>query len=124
MVRLFSKYENGHKFQRQWKHHFDTSPALAMIMAVNQRFSKTGSVEDLPRTSRTVTVLTEKSIQNMVDTNPRLSIRQGFIQAAISAGQYHAVIQKLQLEPYHPTLIVDLNEDDFDTHSQSSEIRL
>ena len=33
-------------------------------------------------------------------------------------------MQKLQLKPYHPTLIVDLNEDDFDRWSQSSEICL
>ena len=31
-------------------------------------------------------------------------------------------MQKLQLKPYHPTLIVELNEDDFDRRSQSSEI--
>ena len=53
MVRLFSKYENAHELQRQWKHHFNTSPtAWATITVVNQRFNKTGSVEDLPRTSR------------------------------------------------------------------------
>ena len=33
-------------------------------------------------------------------------------------------MQKLQLKPYRPTLIVDLNEDDFDGRSQSSEICL
>ena len=33
-------------------------------------------------------------------------------------------MQKLQLKLYHPTLIVDLNEDDFDRCSQSSEIYL
>ena len=33
-------------------------------------------------------------------------------------------MQKLQLKPHHPTLIVDLNEDDFDRRSQSSEICL
>ena len=33
-------------------------------------------------------------------------------------------MQKLQLKLFHPTLIVDLNEDDFDRHSQSSEIHL
>ena len=27
-------------------------------------------------------------------------------------------MQKLQLKLYHPTLIVDLNEDDFDRHSE------
>ena len=60
----------------------------------------------------------------MVDTNPRLSIRQGSFQADISRSQYHAAIQKLKLKPYHPTLIVDLNEDNFDRRSQSSKICL
>ena len=54
MVRLFSKYENAHELQR---HHFNTSPpALPMMTAVNRRFNKTGSVEDLPRTERSETV--------------------------------------------------------------------
>ena len=63
MVPLFSKYENAHEVQRQWKHHFNTSPpALPTITAVNQRFNKTGSVEDLPHTGRPATVLTEERI--------------------------------------------------------------
>ena len=60
----------------------------------------------------------------MVDTNLRLSIRQGSIQVAISTSQYRAAMQKLQLKPYHPTLIVDLNADVFNRRSQSSEICL
>ena len=63
MVPLFSKYENAHELQRQWKHHFNTSPtALPTMTAVSQRFNKTESVEDLPRTGRPATVLTEKRI--------------------------------------------------------------
>ena len=53
------------------------------MMAVNQRFNKTGSVEDLPRTDRPATTLTEETIKDMVDINPRLSIRQGSIQAEV-----------------------------------------
>ena len=60
----------------------------------------------------------------MVDTNPQLSIRQCSIQAAISTSRYHAAMQKLQLKSYHPTLIVDLNEDNFNRRSQPSEIYL
>ena len=63
MVRLFSKYDNAHEVQRQWKHHFNKFRlALATMTAVNQRFNKTGNVEDLPRTGRPATVLTEKRI--------------------------------------------------------------
>ena len=60
----------------------------------------------------------------MVDTNSRLSIRQGCIQAGISTSRYHAATQKLQLKPYHLILIVDLNEDDFDRRKQFCEICL
>ena len=66
----------------------NTSPsALAMIRAVNQRFNKTGSVEDLPCTGRPAIVLAEEKlevIRDMVDTHPRLSIRQGPIPAGIA----------------------------------------
>ena len=63
MVRHFPKYENAHEVQRQWKHRFNTSPpALATITAVNQRFNKTGSVEDLAPTGRPAAVLTEERI--------------------------------------------------------------
>ena len=63
MVRLFSKYKNAHEVQRQWKHHFNTSPPdLVTITTVNQRFNKTGSVEGLPSTGESATVLTEKRI--------------------------------------------------------------
>ena len=63
VVRLFSKYENAHEVQGQWKHHFSTSPsALATTTAVNQRFNKTGSVEDLPSTGRAAAVLTQERI--------------------------------------------------------------
>ena len=50
----------------------------------------------------------------MVDINPRLSIRQSSIQAGISRSRDRAAMEKLQLKPYQPILIVDLNEDDFD----------
>ena len=63
MVRLASKYENAHEVQSQWKHHFNTStPVLVTITIVNQRFIKTGIVEDLPRIGRPATVLTEERI--------------------------------------------------------------
>ena len=42
----------------------------------------------------------------------------------LSTSRYHAAMQKLQSKPYHPTLIVDLNEDDFDGRSQSNNICL
>ena len=93
MVQLFSIYENAHEIQRQWKHHFNMFPPVSvMITVMKQRFNKTGSAEDLPRTSRPATVLTEEKIQDMVDTNSRLSMRQGSIQVGINRSRYHATM--------------------------------
>ena len=39
----------------------------------------------------------------MVNTNPRLSIRQDSIQAGISRNRDHAAMQKLQLKLHDPT---------------------
>ena len=122
MVRLFSKYGNAHELQRQWKHHFNTSPpASTTMMAVNQKLNKTRSAEDLPRTGRPANSF-----------NSGEDLRHGGYQSTAmdstslysSTSRYHAAMQKLQLKLFHPTLIVDLNEDDFDRHSQSSEIYL
>ena len=99
------------ELQRQWKHHFNTSrPAFPTITALNQRFNKTGSVEDLPLTSfNKEEDLRHGGYQSMVIDSTRL---------VSSTSRYHAAMQKLQLKPYHPTLIVNPNEDDFDRHSE------
>ena len=57
----------------------------------------------------------------MMDTSPWLSIRQASIQEQVDI---MLLGQKLQLKLFHSTLIVDVNEDDFDRRSQSSEIYL
>ncbi|CAF2008707.1 unnamed protein product [Rotaria magnacalcarata] len=128
VVRLFSKFENAHEVQRKWKHHFDTPPpALSTISAVNQRFEETGSVEDLQRSGRPVTTLTAdklEEIEEMVTTSPNLSVRQGSVQAGISKSSYHDAMNILHLKPYHPSLIVNLNEDDFDRRNQFCEMWL
>jgi hypothetical protein len=100
---------------------------LATILTVNQRFEETGSVEDLQRSGRPVTTLTEdklKEIEEMVTSHSNLSVRQGSAQAGISKTSYHVAMNILHLKPYHSSVIVDLNESDFDRRSQFCEIWL
>ena len=76
-------------------------PVLPTITAVKQRFNKTGSVENLSRTSfDRGEDLRHGGYQSMVINSTRL---------VSSTSRYHAAMQKLQLKPYHPTLIVDPN---------------
>ena len=116
--RLFSKYENAHEVQRQWKHYFNMSPpVLPTITAVNQRFNKTGSVGDVPGTGRPTSFNREEDLRH----GGYQSTVIGLTRLISSTSRYHAAMQRL---PYDPTLIVNLNEDDFDRCSQSSEICL
>jgi CTP-dependent riboflavin kinase len=127
MVRLFSKFENARDVQRQWKDCFDTTPPhLTTISLVNKKFDENGTVEDLPRSGRPI-VLTEEKLEEigeMVTTDPQVSIRLGAVQAGIGKTSYNVAMKQLQFKPYRPTLIVDLNEDDFDRRSEFCEIWL
>ncbi|CAF3965972.1 unnamed protein product [Rotaria sordida] len=57
----------------------------------------------------------------MVTTNPQVSIRLGAGQAGIGKTSYHVAMKQLHFKPYPPTLIVELNEDDFDRRSEFCE---
>jgi hypothetical protein len=62
-------------------------PNIVTILSVNRKFDEPGTIEDLPRGGRSSTVLSEeqfKEIEEVVISNPRLSIRQGAAQAGIS----------------------------------------
>ena len=128
MVRLFPKFENALEVQKRWEHHFNmTRPPMSTFSAVNQRFDETRSVEDLALSGRQKCALTEyklKEIKEKVTTSPNLSVQEGSAQAGVSIGSYHPATTKLHFKPCHPTLIVALNEDDFDRHNQFCEIWL
>jgi hypothetical protein len=128
MVRLFSKYDNAHEVQKQWDDHFDTvSPAVSTILSVNKKFDETGTVEDLSRSGRPASVLSEEKLEEIEERiiqNPQLSIRQGAAEAGVSKSFYQVAMKMLNFKPYHPTLIVNLNDDDFDRRSEFCEIWL
>ena len=125
MVRLFSKFENAHELRRQWKHHFDTNaPDVTTVLSLNKKFDETGAVEDLPRSGPPSSVLSDEKleeIEKLVIRSPRLSVRQGAAQVGLSKTTYHRAMESLNFKPYRPTLIVQLNEDDFNCRSEFCE---
>ena len=99
---------------------------MSTISAANQ-FEETGSVEELAHSVQPSSALTEhklEEIKEMVTTNPNLSVPEGSSQDGVSIGSYHTTMTKPHFSPYHSTLIVALNVDDFDRRSQFYEIRL
>jgi hypothetical protein len=58
MMRLFPKSDNAHEVQKQWEDHFDMTPrAIYTLLSVNRRFHEPETVEKLPRTGSSTTVL-------------------------------------------------------------------
>ena len=128
IVRLFCKYENALEVQRRWGELFDTTPPHhTTIFATYQKFLDTGSVADAERSGRPVSVLTDEALEGIrerVDKSPETSIRRGSAQSGMSIGSYHAALHKLGLKCYHPQLVVQLSETDFNVRSQFSETML
>ncbi len=126
IVQLLSKFENAHEVHRQWKYHFDTTSLdIYTILSVNRKFDETGTIEDLSRSRRPLNIFSEEKleeIEEMAVNSPRLTIRQGATQAGTSKSSYQVAMEQLHFKPYRSTLIVDLNEDNFDRRSEFYEI--
>lgn len=125
IVRLFSKFENATDVQRVWTNYFDTTPPhLTTISSINKKFDEFGTIENLPHIGRPSSVLSEEKldeIEERVASNPQLSIRLGADRAGISKSSYHVAMKQLGFKPYRPTLIIELNDDDFDRRSEFCE---
>jgi len=125
MVRLYCKFENAAEVQRQWRHHFDTDPPVReTILATYQKFLDTGSVADAERSGRPVSVLTAEKLQeveNRIRKSPQKSVRRGSAEAGMSYESYRTALHKLGLKVYHPQLVVELSDSDFDSRTQFCE---
>ncbi|CAF1227103.1 unnamed protein product [Didymodactylos carnosus] len=101
IVRLFSKFGRAIDVQREWPNYFDTTPPhLTTISSINRKFDEDGTLESLPHSGRSSSVLSEEKldeIEEMVTGNPQLSIRQGAAQAGISKNSYQVGMQRLRL---------------------------
>lgn len=94
---------------------------------MNRKFDETGAIEDLPQSGLPSSVLSEEKleeIEELVVKSPRLSAQQGAAQSGISKSSYQRAMERLNFKPYRPTLIVQLNEDDFDCRSEFCEVWL
>ncbi|CAF4393044.1 unnamed protein product, partial [Rotaria sordida] len=82
-----------------------------------------GTVEDSPGNGPP-TILSEEKLEEteeMVTSNPQLSIRQDAARVGISKTTYQVAMKQLHFKADRSALIVDLNEDDFDRRSEFCE---
>lgn len=128
MVTLYARFQNTLEVQREWQKQFDSEPPSdTTISRTYRKFLETGSVADANRSGRPVEALTDQKLQEVkerVERSPQKSIRRSSAEAGMSYGSYHAALHKLGLKCYHPQLVVELSDSDFDSRAQFSETYL
>ena len=128
MIFLYGKFENYNMVSREWNKHSDTPPPKSETVAnVVKHFKDSGNVDELQRSGRPATALTEDKLQmvkDTVETDSKISTRRGAIATGISQTSYRRALDKLDFKVYRPTFVVQLTDDDFDRRLEFCDIML
>jgi len=118
-----------HAVNTAFKHEFPDEaipPARPTINRLSNKFDKTGSVDDSPRSDRPKSVTTEDNT-NLVSENfrrnPHAPQRRAARELNILRSSLQRIMKELKLKPYKPRLLLlqALNEDDPDRRLEFCE---
>ena len=128
MIQLYYKFENFEAVRRDWKNHFATdTPSINAIRNIVNKFSETGSVQDLPRSGRPRSAVNEENVEKVIETlqiEPKTSVRVGSQALGISNYAFHRSARESGFRPYRPHLVVELSDDDFDKREEFCDVFL
>jgi hypothetical protein len=99
-------------------------PTRQAIYNLNKRFQHHGSVNDLPRSGRPRTSLTEENLTTVTKPcvqSPKKSIRKTSAEFIIPPTGVCRIVKALKLKAYRPHLLQMLTEDDFDRRIEFCE---
>lgn len=107
-------------FNERHPEHQITRKAVSNLV---QKFHRTGSVVDEPRSGRPSTgELTEAGVLAEFSVNPQQSARRVAQQHNISRWAVNKVLKNHKFHPYKITLVQELSEDDFDRRIEFCEL--
>ena len=94
----------------------------ATVCKILNKFTKTGSVADLPRSGRsTVSDETKEVVLAKVGTDPTKSLRRHAQELNMPFATCHDIMKKEKFRPYKPRLLQVLYDEDFDRRSDMCE---
>lgn len=112
----------------EWDDYFHTNPPTKRnIFKIVKKFEATGSVHDIPKSSRPTSVTTLENMERVATLlveNPRTSSRRGNLMLDVSHSSYRRLVKKLKFKVYTPRLTHALMEDDPDRRLQFCELML
>ena len=113
--------------QRLWAKEWKENGPAPDGRTINNLFNKweaTGSILDLPRSGRGVTVTTvnaKATVQQHFQQNPSSSAKRAALELGISRRSLCRLMKQSGLKLYRPRLVHELNEDDYDRRQQFCE---
>jgi hypothetical protein len=99
-------------------------PSRQAIYNLNQQFQRHGSVQDLSRSGRPRSSLTEENLTTVAQAlvqSPKKSIRKTSAEFMIPPISVYRIVEALKLKVYRSHLLQMLTEDDFDRRLEFSE---
>ena len=124
-VKEFYSSKNISLVRRSFENTFGTSVRWHTVKDIVTKFEETGSVGDnKTRSGRPASVNTGSNqliVEEVLTEKPRNSTRRLSEELAISRSSIRRIIKELGLKPWHPRLVQELNEDDYDRRLEFCE---
>ncbi|XP_037020829.2 uncharacterized protein LOC119063554 isoform X1 [Artibeus jamaicensis] len=128
ILKQYWKTENAEKVRQKWAEEFDTpSPSRQTIYRIRDKFDKTGSICNAPKSGRPVSITTQENemlVSQAFTESPKKSKQRASVELGISCRSLSRIMQRLGLKMYRPRLLHGLLEDDPDRRLQFCEVVL
>ena len=116
ILKSFWKNKNAEKVRMEWRDAFHSNPPSRFaIYRIRDKFEKTGSVENAPKSGRPRSVSITSNEELVAQTfvqSPKKSTRRASLELDISLSSTWRLMRKVELKPYRPRLLQHLLPDD------------
>jgi transposase len=118
IVEQYVLTKNSTEVLRRFQRQFDVPPPCRQtVRDLYDKFHRTGSVADKPRSGRPVTSTGAdqmEMVSNIIRRNENTSVSRLSIQTGIEGRSVRRILRKLDLRPWRPTQVQALGDDDYD----------
>jgi len=128
ILKSFWKNKNAEKVRMEWRDAFHSNPPSRFaIYRIRDKFEKTGSVENAPKSGRPRSVSITSNEELVAQTfvqSPKKSTRRASLELDISLSSTWRLMRKVELKPYRPRLLQHLLPDDAERRLQFAVLML
>jgi len=124
VIKTFYQTNNKSETCRRFKEQFNRQIKRDTVTDIVDRFEENGDVDDRKRSGRPFVVRTEENkaaVKSLFSKDPTTSTRRAASDLGISKTSILRILSELNLRPYRPPLVQQLNDDDPDRRIEFCE---